>query len=172
MFDARPNNSIMKRIHIITAIFLSFAFAAKAQPPYRSLASFKQDTLAYLDYNWGLYAAGSYDGKTVADFFTVYELPVKDFEIRMGDDGVLYTLRLYFRSYEWIARNHKDWDKYHVVIILQIMRDVGLPTIEELSKIFDGLERNKDVRFDWKDEYKDLFGKYEVYAVQHNYNIF
>ncbi len=162
----------MKRIIIITAVLLSFAFAAKAQPRYRSLASFKQDTLAYLDYNWGLYAAGSYDGKTIADFFAVYELPVKDFEIRMGDDGVLYTLRLYFRPYEWIARNSENWDKYHVVIILQLMRDVGLPTIEELSKIFDGLKRNEDVRFDWKEEYKDLFGKYEVYDIQYNYDIF
>lgn len=90
----------------------------------------------------------------------------------MGDDGVLYTLRLYFRPYEWIVRNRENRDKYNVVIILQIMRDVDRPTIEELSKIFDGLERNKDVRFDWKEEYKDLFGKYEVYDVQYNYKIF
>ncbi len=136
------------------------------------MASFEQDTVTYLDYNWGLYASGSYDGKTIADFFAVYELPVKDFEIRMGDDGVLYTLRLYFRPYEWIVRNRENRDKYNVVIILQIMRDVDRPTIEELSKIFDGLERNKDVRFDWKDEYKDLFGNYEVYDIQYNYNIF
>ncbi len=166
----------MKRIIIITAVFLSFAFAAKAQTPrykgYRSLASFEQDTITYLDYNWGLGASGVYDGKTVADFFAVYDLPVKDFEIRIGDNGLLYTLRLYYRPYEWIARNSENWDKYHVVIILQLMRDVGLPTIEELSKIFDGLKRNEDVRFDWKDEYKNLFGKYEVYDIQYNYDIF
>ena len=162
----------MKRIIIITAIFLSFSFAAQAQPPYRSLASFEQDTIAYLDYNWGPYVDGSYFGKTVADFFDVYELPIKDFEIWIGHDGILFTLSLYYRPCEWIERNNEDWEKYYVIIILQFMREVGLPTIEELSEIFDGLQRDKDVRFEWKEEYKDLFGKYEVYDVQYNYGLF
>ena len=163
----------MKRIIIITATFLSFSFAAQAQPPYRSLASFEQDTIAYLDYNWGPYVDGSYFGKTVADFFDVYELPIKDFEIGIGDNGILFTLRLYYRPYEWIERNNEDWDKYHVVIILQILRrDIVRPTIDDFSGTFDGLQCGKEVNFEWKEEYKDLFGKYEVYSIQYNYGLF
>ncbi len=84
----------MKRILLLTAIFSTFVSAHAQQdvPAYdghRTLADFQQDTVRYLQYNWGAKVGGAYDNMHLSDFFGVFELPIHYAEIRCGRPGGL-----------------------------------------------------------------------------------
>ena len=74
---------------------------------YRSWSTFNQDTVRYLQYNWGLKVVGVYNDVPLSDFFDVFELPICDVEIRCTTPGgraevgyIQFWLRPYEKAYK------------------------------------------------------------------------
>ena len=77
----------MKKLLLFSSIIFSasIAIGQNAFPKYegyRSLSAFSQDTVRYLQYNWGINAGNAYTDTRLSEFFKVFELPIRDVEIR------------------------------------------------------------------------------------------
>ena len=72
----------MKKIILLSILIVS-ALCVKAQCnlPYKSISDFKNDTSAFVMYNF-MDRADCYAGKTFADVITDLQIPVKNFAYR------------------------------------------------------------------------------------------
>ena len=113
----------MKRGLLLLIFFIAFSGTLSAQnfvpKNYRSLSECEQDTIAYLNHNWGVRSSTDYEGKTVGDFLKDYELPIVDIKLSVDQGYNLFSIRLYFKSYEWIQKNAPtEYDKFQVCLLL------------------------------------------------------
>lgn len=132
---------------------------------YRSLSECEQDTIAYLKANWGLNAQVAFDGITVGTFLNIFELPIERVSLRCDVDGRLCIIYLIFNPNQQTA-DPATWGMGYVTLVLSLANK--LPTIEQLSPTFEGLEPYKEVEYEWRDEYRSLFESYLLDGIQYN----
>ena len=166
----------MKRGLLLFIFFIAFSGTLSAQnivpKNYRSLSECEQDTIAYLNHNWGVRSSTDYEGKTVGDFLKDYELPIVDIKLSVDQGYNLFSIRLYFKSYEWIQKNAPtEYDKFQVCLLLSFNPDHWVKRLKYVST-FRGLAPAKDVVYPWREEYRELMKDWVLEDVQYNYGIF
>ena len=90
----------MKKI-IISMLLSMFFIHLHAQTglPYKSLSDFRNDTTAFINYNF-IDRAELYQGKTLEFMLHDLQIPVKSVMVYDSPFGKVYGLFLYFYSYE------------------------------------------------------------------------
>ena len=105
----------MKKILLLSLMLISGTCVYSQNPypqeydGYRSWSTFNQDTVRYLQYNWGLKVVGVYNDVPLSDFFDVFELPICDVEIRCttpGGRAEVGYIQFWLRPYE---KAYKEW---------------------------------------------------------------
>ena len=166
----------MKRLLLIFFIIIALSDTLSAQnfepKYYRSLSECEQDTIAYLKHNWGVCSSADYEGKTVGYFLNDYELPIIDIKLSVDQGYNLFSIRLYFKSYEWIQKNAStEYDKFQVCLLLSFNPNHWVKRLKYIST-FRGLTPAKDVVYPWREEYRELMKDWVLEDVQYNYGIF
>lgn len=132
---------------------------------YRSLSECEQDTIAYVEANWGFKSQAYFGDITVGTFLNIFELPIRRVSLRCDAGGRLCTIFLIFHP-DQQTNDPATWGMGYVTLVLTWSNNY--PTIEELSPTFEGLEPYKEVEYEWRDEYRSLFENFLLDDIQYN----
>ena len=174
----------MKKLLLFSSIIFSasIAIGQNAFPKYegyRSLSAFSQDTVRYLQYNWGINAGNAYTDTRLSEFFKVFELPIRDVEIRCttpGGRAEVGYIRLWLLLYDEAVMRRDLYgerrDKYCLLI------DAILPEIDKYSMLYEDLQpyiptlkRDGLTIVPWKDSYKEALGPFIAAWVRYFYGV-
>lgn len=146
---------------------------------YRPWSAFNQDTVRYLQYNWGLQVGGADIDVPLSEFFKVFELQICDVEIFCttpgGRDEVGY-IRFWLQPYEKAYKEWKEAGGYSSKY--SIMVDSILPEIDKYSMLYEELQpyiptlkRDGLTIVPWKDSYKEALGPFIAAWVRYFYGV-
>ena len=157
---------------ILSTVCLSQAIKAQdVQPSYTPFDRFGNDTIAYLEHNWGTRTSGAYYDRTIGEFLNNFELPISQIEISINSIGEVSMVRFYIRNKSELRPNSDEFDKYSILIWL-VFDSTRRPNLEHIAHSFSGLERNQSVVYPWREEYRELMKDWVLEDVQYNYGIF
>ena len=178
----------MKRLFsyiiVIFLVFLNhYGFSQEKYMGYKPLSSFQQDTISYLQYNWGLKAAGMCYEMELSDFFSRFDIPIKAVEFTcatMVQIVRVLGIRFYTIPYEEVMRAETtknsgiDLDKSSVLVLCLsegLRRDDILPLWSDIQKHIPELKKSGSTIVPWKDSYTTLLGGYKAADIQYNFGI-
>ena len=147
---------------------------------YKSLSAFSGDTVAYLDHNWGYQTMAVNFDEPLQEFFDRFELPIRSVEfmcINMGGQ-ILSNVRFYIIPCDSVVELEKQrgilldkcslfsrfvfpWNK-------EAYKD--FPDYETIHRSIPELRKDSMVLLPWKEEYKEVIGRYLVQNVQYNWD--
>ena len=174
----------MKKLLLFSSIIFSasIAIGQNAFPKYegyRSLSAFSQDTVRYLQYNWGINAGNAYTDTRLSEFFKVFELPIRDVEIRCTTPGgraevgyIQFWLRPYEKAYkEW--KESGEYSSKYNIIVYSILPEIDKYSMlyEDLQPYIPTLKRDGITIVPWKDSYKEALGSFLVASIQYHYGL-
>ena len=178
----------MKRLFsyiiVIFLVFLNhYGFSQEKYMGYKPLSSFQQDTISYLQYNWGLKAAGMCYEMELSDFFSRFDISIKAVEFTCA--AIFPTVRVlgirfYTLPYEEVMRAETtknsgiDLDKSSVLVLCLYdgpRGDDDLPLWADIQKHIPELKKSGSTIVPWKDSYTTLLGGYKAADIQYNFGI-
>ena len=178
----------MKNLQILLIVIASIIshnnlFSQEKYMGYKPLSSFQQDTISYLQYNWGLKAAGMCYEMELSDFFSRFDIPIKAVEFTcatMVQIVRVLGIRFYTIPYEEVMRAETtknsgiDLDKSSVLVLCLsegLRRDDILPLWSDIQKHIPELKKSGSTIVPWKDSYTTLLGGYKAADIQYNFGI-
>ena len=146
---------------------------------YRSWSTFNQDTVRYLQYNWGLKVVGVYNDVPLSDFFDVFELPICDVEIRCttpGGRAEVGYIRFWLQPYEKAYKEWKESGEYsskYNIIVYSILPEIDKYSMlyEDLQPYIPSLKRDGITIVPWKDSYKEVLGSFIASGIRYLYGV-
>lgn len=147
---------------------------------YKPLSAFGGDTVAYLDYNWGYRTMAVNFDEPLQEFFDRFELPIRSVEftcINMGGH-VLSDVRLYIIPCDSVVELEKQrgilLDKCSLFSMFVFPWELegyeDLPDYETIHRSIPELKERGTVLLPWKEEYREVLGRYLVQNVQFNWD--
>ena len=171
----------MKR-SIIFLLAVLVCVTANARKPgyadYKPLSAFGGDTVAYLDYNWGIQAMGTNSNAPLQQFFDRFELPIRSVDFTCVNGYVLASVRFYIIPYDSVAKLKEEravlLNKCSLFSMFifpwEVENREDLPDYETIHRSIPELKERGSVLLPWKEEYKEVIGRYLVQNVQYNWN--
>ena len=157
---------------ILSTVCLSQTIQAQdVQPSYAPLDRFGNDTIAYLEHNWGTRTSGAYYDRTIGEFLNNFELPISQIEISINSIGEISMVRFYIRNKSELRPNSDEFDKYSFLAWL-VFDSIKRPKLYQVAPYFLGLKCDKSVTYPWREEYRELMKDWVLEDVQYNYGIF
>ncbi len=178
----------MKRLFsYIIVMFLALlnhrGFSQEKYVGYKPLSSFQQDTVSYLQYNWGLKAAGMCYEMELSVFFSRFDIPIQAVKFHCATWAQVvrvFYIRFYTIPYEEVMRANTtknsgiDLDKSSVLVLCLskgLRSDDILPAWADIQKYIPELKKSGSTIVPWKDSYKTLLGGYKADDIQYNFGI-
>ena len=158
-------------------------FSQETYVGYKPLSSFQQDTISYLQYNWGLKAAGMCYEMELSDFFSRFDIPIQAVEFTCATifpTVRVLGIRFYTLPYEEVMRAETtknsgiDLDKSSVLVLCLYdgpRGDDDLPLWADIQKHIPELKKSGSTIVPWKDSYTTLLGDYKAADIQYNFGI-
>jgi len=146
---------------------------------YRSLSFFAQDTVRYLQYNWGYGGRFDFTGTDLSDFFRVFELPIVDVEIGCACPGGVSDvgyIRFWLIPREEARRlsqtTGKTSNKYCLLVHSVMFDDFTQHSMlyNDLHPYIPELKRDGKTTVPWKDSYREALGPFLVGSILYGYN--
>lgn len=145
---------------------------------YKPLSAFGGDTVAYLDHNWGYQTMAVNFDEPLQEFFDRFELPIRSVEFMCVNGYVLASVRFYIIPCDLVAKMEKEQagllDKYSLfsmfVFPWEVENSEDLPDYETIHRSIPELKERGSVLLPWKEEYKEVIGRYLVQNVQFNWD--
>ena len=156
---------------ILLACVHSAIQAQDVQPSYTPFDRFGNDTIAYLEHNWGTRTSGAYYDRTIGEFLNNFELPISQIEISINSVGEVSMVRFYIRNKPELQPNSEEFDKYSLLAWL-VFDSAKRPKLHHVASCFLGLKCDTSVTFTWREEYRELMEDWVLEDVQYNYGIF
>ena len=164
----------MKKILLFVILLVCVHSAIQAQdvqPSYTPFDRFGNDTIAYLEHNWGTRTSGAYYDRTIGEFLNNFELPISQIEISINSVGEVSMVRFYIRNKPELQPNSEEFDKYSLLAWL-VFDSAKRPKLHQVASCFLGLKCDTSVTFTWREEYRELMKDWALEDVQYNYGIF
>ena len=175
----------MKKILLLSLMLISGTCVYSQNPypqeydGYRSWSTFNQDTVCYLQYNWGLKVVGVYNDVPLSDFFDVFELPICDVEIRCttpGGRAEVGYIQFWLRPYEKAFKEWKESGEYsskYNIIVYSILPEIDKYSMlyEDLQPYIPSLKRDGITIVPWKDSYKEVLGSFIASGIRYLYGV-
>lgn len=167
-----------KSLLSIALIFTTILVFSKQDVPkyqgYRSLTSFNQDTVRYLQYNWGTYTGGVYERTTLSEFFKTFDLPICEVEICCALPGGIAEVG-YVRF--WLIPHEEAYKRRasrYSILINSILSEFDEPSMlyEDLQRYIPQLEKDGVTIVPWKESYKEALGPFLVGDIQYVYGAY
>ena len=147
---------------------------------YKPLSAFDGDTVAYLDHNWGYQTMAVNFDEPLQEFFDRFELPIRSVEfmcINMGGQ-ILSNVRFYIIPCDSVVELEKQrgilLDKCSLFSMFvypwEVENREDLPDYETIRRSIPELKEKGTVLLPWKEEYKEVIGRYLVQNVQFNWD--
>ena len=171
----------MKR-SIIFLLAVLVCVTANARKPgyadYKPLSAFGGDTVAYLDYNWSAHAMGTNSNAPLQEFFDRFELPIRSVDFTCINGYVLSDVRLYIIPCDSVAKLKEEravlLNKCSLFSMFifpwEVENSEDLPDYETIHRSIPELKEKGTVLLPWKEEYKEVIGRYLVQNVQFNWD--
>lgn len=156
---------------ILLACVHSAIQAQDVQPSYTPFDRFGNDTIAYLEHNWGTRNSGAYYDQTIGHLLNNFELPISNVEISINSVGEVSMVRFYIRNKSELQPNSEEFDKYSLLAWL-VFDSAKRPKLHQVASYFLGLKCDTSVTFTWREEYRELMKDWVLEDVQYNYGIF
>ena len=167
-------------ILLLSAMFVCLAAIARkpGYADYKSLSAFSGDTVAYLDHNWGYQTMAVNFDEPLQEFFDRFELPIRSVEFTCVNGYVLASVRFYIIPCDSVAKMEKEraglLDKCSLfsrfVIPWNKEGYKDFPDYETIHRSIPELRKDSMVLLPWKEEYKEVIGRYLVQNVQYNWD--
>ena len=145
---------------------------------YKPLSAFGGDTVAYLDYNWGYRTMAVNFDEPLQEFFDRFELPIRSVEFTCVNGYVLASVRFYIIPCDSVTELEKRrgvllnkcslFSMY--VYPWEVENNEDLPDYETIHRSIPELKERGTVLLPWKEEYKEVLGRYLVQNVQFNWD--
>ena len=171
----------MKRsiIFLLAVLLCVTAIARKpGYADYKPLSAFGGDTVAYLDYNWSAHAMGTNVDAPLQEFFDRFELPIRSVEFTCVNGYVLASVRFYIIPCDSVTELEKRrgvllnkcslFSMY--VYPWEVENSEDLPDYETIHRSIPELKERGTVLLPWKEEYREVLGRYLVQNVQFNWD--
>ena len=171
----------MKRsiIFLLAVLLCVTAIARKpGYADYKPLSAFGGDTVAYLDYNWSAHAMGTNVDAPLQEFFDRFELPILSVEFTCVNGYVLASVRFYIIPCDSVTELEKRrgvllnkcslFSMY--VYPWEVENSEDLPDYETIHRSIPELKERGTVLLPWKEEYREVLGRYLVQNVQFNWD--
>ena len=172
----------MKRSIIFLLAVLVCVTAIARKPgyaDYKPLSAFSGDTVAYLDHNWGYRTMAVNFDEPLQEFFDRFELPIRSVEfmcINMGGQ-ILSNVRFYIIPCDSVVELEKQrgilLDKCSLFsrFVFPWNKEgyKDFPDYETIHRSIPELRKDSMVLLPWKEEYKEVIGRYLVQNVQYNW---
>ena len=171
----------MKRsvLFLLAAFVCLMVFARKpGYADYKPLSAFGGDTVAYLDYNWSAHAMGTNVDAPLQEFFDRFELPIRSVEFTCVNGYVLASVRFYIIPCDSVTELEKRrgvllnkcslFSMY--VYPWEVENSEDLPDYETIHRSIPELKERGTVLLPWKEEYREVLGRYLVQNVQFNWD--
>ena len=171
----------MKRsiIFLLAVLLCVTAIARKpGYADYKPLSAFGGDTVAYLDYNWSAHAMGTNVDAPLQEFFDRFELPIRSVEFTCVNGYVLASVRFYIIPCDSV----NELEKRRGVLLnkcslfsmyvypWEVENSEDLPDYETIHRSIPELKERGTVLLPWKEEYREVLGRYLVQNVQFNWD--
>ena len=171
----------MKRsiLFLLAVLLCVTAIARKpGYADYKPLSAFGGDTVAYLDYNWSAHAMGTNVDAPLQEFFDRFELPIRSVEFTCVNGYVLASVRFYIIPCDSVT----ELEKRRGVLLYkcslfsmyvypwEVENSEDLPDYETIHRSIPELKERGSVLLPWKEEYKEVLGRYLVQNVQFNWD--
>ena len=171
----------MKRSIIFLLAVLVCVTAIARRPgyaDYKPLSAFSGDTVAYLDHNWGYRTMAVNFDEPLQEFFDRFELPIRSVEFTCVNGYVLASVRFYIIPCDSVAKMEKEraglLDKCSLFSMFvypwEVENSEDLPDYETINRSIPELKERGSVLLPWKEEYKEVLGRYLVQNVQYNWD--
>ena len=171
----------MKRsiIFLLAVLVCMTAIARKpGYADYKPLSAFGGDTVAYLDHNWGYRTMAVNFDEPLQEFFDRFELPIRSVDFTCVNGYVLASVRFYIIPCDSVAKLKEEravllnkcslFSMY--VYPWEVENSEDLPDYETIHRSIPELKEKGTVHLPWKEEYKEVIGRYLVQNVQFNWN--
>lgn len=145
---------------------------------YKPLSAFGGDTVAYLDHNWGYQTMAVNFDEPLQEFFDRFELPIRSVEFTCVNGYVLASVRFYIIPCDSVTELEKRrgvllnkcslFSMY--VYPWEVENSEDLPDYETIHRSIPELKERGTVLLPWKEEYKEVLGRYLVQNVQFNWD--
>ena len=145
---------------------------------YKPLSAFGGDTVAYLDHNWGYQTMAVNFDEPLQEFFDRFELPIRSVEFMCVNGYVLASVRFYIIPCDSVTELEKRrgvllnkcslFSMY--VYPWEVENSEDLPDYETIHRSIPELKERGTVLLPWKEEYKEVLGRYLVQNVQFNWD--
>ena len=143
---------------------------------YKPLSAFSGNTVAYLDHNWGYRTMAVNFDEPLQEFFDRFELPIRSVEfmcINMGGQ-ILSNVRFYIIPCDSVVELEKQrgilLDKCSLFSMFvypwEVENREDLPDYETIRRSIPELKEKGTVLLPWKEEYKEVIGRYLVQNIQ------
>ena len=137
-------------------------------------------TVAYLDHNWGYRTMAVNFDEPLQEFFDRFELPIRSVEfmcINMGGQ-ILSNVRFYIIPCDSVVELEKQrgilLDKCSLFsrFVFPWNKEgyKDFPDYETIHRSIPELRKDSMVLLPWKEEYKEVIGRYLVQNVQYNWD--
>ena len=171
----------MKRsvLFLLAAFVCLMVFARKpGYADYKPLSAFGGDTVAYLDHNWGYQTMAVNFDEPLQEFFDRFELPIRSVEFTCVNGYVLASVRFYIIPCDSV----NELEKRRGVLLnkcslfsmyvypWEVENSEDLPDYETIHRSIPELKERGTVLLPWKEEYKEVLGRYLVQNVQFNWD--
>ena len=167
-------------ILLLSAMFVCLAAIARkpGYADYKPLSAFSGDTVAYLNYNWGFQAMGTNVNAPLQQFFDRFELPIRSVDFTCINGYVLSDVRLYIIPCDSVAKLKEEravlLNKCSLFSMFifpwEVENREDLPDYETIHRSIPELKERGTVLLPWKEEYKEVIGRYLVQNVQYNWD--
>lgn len=145
---------------------------------YKPLSAFGGDTVAYLDHNWGYQAMAVNFDEPLQEFFDRFELPIRSVEFTCINGYALSDVRFYIISCDSVAKLKEEravlLNKCSLfsMFVLPLEKEgyKDFPDYETIHRSIPELKERGSVLLPWKEEYKEVLGRYLVQNVQFNWD--
>lgn len=156
--------------------------AAIARKPgyadYKPLSAFSGNTVAYLDHNWGYRTMAVNFDEPLQEFFDRFELPIRSVDFTCINGYVLSDVRLYIIPCDSVAKlkgqRGLPLNKCSLFSMYlypwEVENSEDLPDYETIHRSIPELKEKGTVLLPWKEEYKEVIGRYLVQDVQFNWD--
>ena len=171
----------MKRsvLFLLAAFVCLMVFARKpGYADYKPLSAFGGDTVAYLDHNWGYQTMAVNFDEPLQEFFDRFELPIRSVEFMCVNGYVLASVRFYIIPCDSVTELEKRrgvlLNKCSLFSMFVFPWELegyeDLPDYETIHRSIPELKEKGSVLLPWKEEYKEVLGRYLVQNVQFNWD--
>ena len=164
---------------MLAAFVCLMVFARKpGYADYKPLSAFGGDTVAYLDHNWGYQTMAVNFDEPLQEFFDRFELPIRSVEFMCVNGYVLASVRFYIIPCDSVTELEKRrgvllnkcslFSMY--VYPWEVENSEDLPDYETIHRSIPELKERGTVLLPWKEEYREVLGRYLVQNVQFNWD--